>query len=100
MANSILKRFTCGAVAAVALAAVPAAALAQNRPPGNGNATSDMDTRPYNKRDFGGLWSHNPREYGLPDCPECAEQNPIRVPGYGYFGDAPNAGGRTETAND
>ena len=89
MANSIVTRITFGALATVALAAVPAAAFGQNQPAGNGNKTSDTDTRPYNKHDFNGLWSHNPGEFGLPACPECGEQFPIRVPGYGYFGDVP-----------
>ena len=50
---------------------------------------SDTDTRPYNKREFNGLWSHFPHEYGLPACPECAEQHPTPIPGYGYYGDVP-----------
>ena len=65
---------------------------AQNRGRGAGPAPSgpsDTDTRPYDKRDFGGVWSHNPGQQGLPACWECAEQNPIQVPGYGYFGDVP-----------
>jgi len=52
---------------------------------GPASGPSDTDTRPYDKHDFTGVWSHNP-----PDpCWECAEQNPIRIPGYGYFGDVP-----------
>ena len=85
---------------AVAVAAVTVAAAmmsthttaAQNRGRGAGPAPSgpsDTDTRPYDKRDFGGVWSHNPGQQGLPACWECAEQNPIQVPGYGYFGDVP-----------
>ncbi len=80
-------------IAAVSLAAAlmsthPAAA--QNRAAGAAvGARSDTDTRPYDRRDFVGIWTHNPGDYGLPPCPECAEQNPIRVPGYGYFGEVP-----------
>ena len=54
---------------------------------GGPQAPSDKDTRPYDKHDFTGVWTHNP---GPDDpCWECAEQNPVRVPGYGYFGDVP-----------
>jgi len=68
----------------------PGAAAGQGRG-GRGGAAptgpSDKDTRPYDKHDFTGVWSHNP---GADDpCWECAEQNPIRIPGYGYFGDVP-----------
>jgi hypothetical protein len=69
----------------------PGAAAGQGRG-GRGGAPagpSDTDTRPYNKHDFNGMWTHNPGAFGLPACPECAEQNPIRIPGYGYFGDVP-----------
>lgn len=54
---------------------------------GGPQAPSDKDTRPYDKHDFTGVWSHNPRPED--PCWECAEQNPIRIPGYGYFGDVP-----------
>jgi len=47
---------------------------------------SDTDTRPYNKRDFNGLWARNPAPLGLPACPECGRNGPIS---YGYFGDVP-----------
>lgn len=63
---------------------------AQNRG-GAGAAprASDTDTRPYDRRDFSGLWSHGPQTYGLPACPECNAESPIPVPGYGFFGDVP-----------
>lgn len=87
-------RFLSRAVAVAALTLAVAmmsthTTAAQNRGRGAGPAGPDADTRPYNKRDFNGVWSHNPGGHGLPPCPECAEQNPIRVPGYGYFGDVP-----------
>jgi hypothetical protein len=43
----------------------------------------------YDKHDFSGVWSHVPPDFGLPPCPECAEQHPIPIPGYGYFGEVP-----------
>jgi len=49
--------------------------------------SSDKDTRPYNKRDFNGLWARNPQAYGLPPCPECGDPGPW--PGYGYHGTPP-----------
>src|SRR5262249_48081752 len=84
--NGFVTRMVCAFLAAVALASVSSSALTQNPKAGN---SSDTDTHPYNKHDFGGLWSHNPQEVGLSPCPECREQYPIPVPGYGYFGDVP-----------
>src|SRR5687768_15766406 len=82
MANrSVLARITRYAVTAVALAAFPAVILAQNP------ASSDTESRPYDKRDFSGLWSRNPGEYELPACNECRDQGP--APGYGFFGTPP-----------
>jgi hypothetical protein len=89
------RRFISRAVAVAALTAAASLMLMTSTAAQNQGARaaaagrSDTDQRPYNKRDFNGLWSHNPGEYGLPACPECAEQFPIRVPGYGYFGDVP-----------
>jgi hypothetical protein len=87
----------------VVLAALPAAVLLQsataqtpapagrgrgNTPAGDPYASSDKDTRPYDKHDFSGLWSRNPATYKLPACPECRDQ--VNVPaGYGFFGDVP-----------
>ena len=86
------SRFVGHAVLALMLSAMtltqPTAAQNQGAR-GAVSGPSDTDQRPYNKRDFNGMWSHNPVEHGLPPCAECAEQNPIRVPGYGYFGDVP-----------
>jgi hypothetical protein len=97
-----LARLTGRAVKALALAALPAAllvqiALAQNTAAvakaGNGAdgvnpyASSDTDKRPYDKRDFSGLWSRNPAQFKLPQCPECREHGP--APGYGFHGTPP-----------
>ena len=77
-------------VTVAALMMLAETTTAQNRGAQQGQpGPSDTDTRPYNKRDFGGLWTHNPGLYELPACRECGEQNPIRIPGYGYFGDVP-----------
>ncbi|MEQ1883686.1 MAG: hypothetical protein ABL967_01395 [Bryobacteraceae bacterium] len=48
---------------------------------------SDTDTRPYDKKNFDGLWARNPQTYKLPVCPECRDQ--AIAPGYGFFGDTP-----------
>lgn len=49
--------------------------------------SSDKDARPYNKRDFNGLWARNPQAYALPPCPECSDPGPW--PSYGYHGTPP-----------
>jgi hypothetical protein len=49
--------------------------------------SSDTDTRSYDKRDFSGLWSRAPQQYGLAPCPEC--RDPVTWPGYGFFGNTP-----------
>jgi hypothetical protein len=54
---------------------------------GDPYASSDTDKRPYDKRDFNGLWSRNPSTYKLTACPECREHGP--APGYGFFGTPP-----------
>jgi len=61
---------------------------AQNARPAPGDdGPSDTDTRSYDKRDFGGLWSRTPQQYGLTACPEC--RDPVNWPGYGFFGTTP-----------
>jgi len=71
---------------------------AQNGPPPDGaakgggrrafsGASTDTDTRPYDKHDFNGLWSRNPRQFHLADCPECGDNG--AAPGYGFYGDVP-----------
>ena len=81
---------TVAALALVVLFQNTAAAQGRGAQQGGApRAPSDTDTRPFNKRDFNGLWSHNPTEHELPACWECGEQHPIRIPGYGYFGDVP-----------
>jgi len=60
---------------------------AQDARPAPGDGSSDTDTRSYDKRDFGGLWSRTPQQYGLAPCPEC--RDPVNWPGYGFFGDTP-----------
>lgn len=83
-----LARIIWRVVIVAAIAAVPAAMLAvQNRAGTDPNASSDKDTRPYDKHDFSGLWSRNPTTYGLPRCPECADRSV--VPGYGFKGTPP-----------
>src|SRR2546421_1521631 len=83
---------------ALAFMAAPAALLAHTAlaqgPPTLGKAedayiSSDTDKRPYNKRDFNGLWSRNPRPYGLPACPECADPGPWPPASYGFLGTPP-----------
>jgi hypothetical protein len=59
---------------------------AANMPRGT-DASSDKDTRPFDKHDFNGLWSRNPVTYKLSPCPECRDQT--LAPGYGFFGDVP-----------
>jgi hypothetical protein len=90
-----LARVIRRAAKALALAALPAVllvaiAVAQNPTPqtkGDPYASSDTDKRPYDKRDFNGLWSRSPSTYKLPACPECREHGP--APGYGFFGTLP-----------
>ena len=49
--------------------------------------SSDTDTSPYDKHDFNGLWSRNPRQFKMEPCPECGDNG--QAPGYGFFGDIP-----------
>jgi hypothetical protein len=58
-----------------------------SRNPADALISSDKDTRPYNKRDFNGLWARNPQTYNLPPCPECGDPGPW--PSYGYHGTPP-----------
>jgi hypothetical protein len=81
-------RITWGAVAALGLVGIPPEALAQNRPAGDPYAVTDTDKRPYDKRDFGGLWGRNPTQYGLPPCNECRDAGPV-APAYGFWGNLP-----------
>jgi len=92
-----MTSFSKLALSAVAVAAIPMLLLMQTATAQNANmrggakgdpyASSDTDTRPYDKRDFNGLWSRNPSTYKLPNCPECREHGP--APGYGFFGTPP-----------
>jgi hypothetical protein len=84
------------AATVLALTAVPAALLVQKASAqgmGRGgakfdpNASSDTDKSPYDKHDFNGLWSRNPRQFKLPACPECGDFG--TAPGYGFFGTPP-----------
>src|SRR5947209_996894 len=100
--HSGLARFSRYASRAVALTAVPAFLLVQNSPAQNaGRAASkvvgndvnktyplsDMDTRPYDKHDFNGIWARNPSaQFNQPPCPECRDNS---RPSYGFFGDIP-----------
>jgi len=46
-----------------------------------------MDTRPYDKHDFNGIWARNPSaQFNQPPCPECRDNS---RPSYGFFGDIP-----------
>ena len=83
-----------GAAALTAVLAVAGGcAYAQNAAAagGRGNAASagpsDKDARPFDKRNFNGLWARNPQTYKLPECPECRDTN--AAPGYGFYGDVP-----------
>ena len=85
-----LARLFGYALGVFVVALVSAPLLVEDARAQNGNdhgaANSDTDTRPYDKRDFTGLWARNPAPLGLPPCPECANNGPIS---YGYFGDVP-----------
>jgi hypothetical protein len=95
------KSAKCSWYAATALAlAIPAFLLAQNSLVQNvakvdrheTSASSDKDTRPYDKHDFNGLWARNPSaQFGQPPCPECRNVGPIEgyFVTYGFFGDVP-----------
>ena len=102
-ASSGCAHVTWRTATAVVLTVVAAAVLVQHTAAqgqggallgrvGRGNAadafvSSDKDTRPYDKRDFNGLWARNPQAYGMPPCPECGDPGPW--PGYGYHGTPP-----------
>jgi hypothetical protein len=91
--NSGLVRFSRRALKVLALAAVPAFLLVQSSVAQNVATSrntpfvnSDKDTRPYDKRDFNGLWARNPSaQFHQPACPECRDPGPS----YGFFGDVP-----------
>lgn len=84
----IAHRKALTAAVLVALLGGANIAAAQNTAPPPGNTgPSDTDTRRYDKRDFSGLWSRTPQQYGLPACPEC--RDPVTWPGYGFFGNTP-----------
>ena len=68
---------------------------AREREMAGGAGSSDTDTRAYDERDFSGLWSRAPDQYGLPACPEC--RDPVDFPGYGYFGNPPRRTAEGET---
>jgi len=81
-----------GALALLAAAALAQTTIAQAPPRGNPQdalVSSDTDKRPYNKRDFNGLWARNPQAYGLPRCPECADPGPWPPASYGFLGTPP-----------
>lgn len=85
------------AVTLLALAALPAVLQIQSASAqtpanmggrgGDPNKSSDTDTRPFDKHDFSGLWSRNPRQFKLAACPECGDRG--QAPGYGFYGDVP-----------
>lgn len=75
------------AAAAAVLAVQSAGAQNSDAKPG-GIGSSDTDTRAYDKRDFSGLWSRAPEQFGLPPCPECLDPASL-FPHYGFFGDPP-----------
>src|SRR5512135_1768104 len=84
--NSDLRRFTLRTLAFTLIPAVMLvqSAAAQNagaRTGGDPNASSDKDTRPYDKHYFSGLWSRNPGQFKMAPCPECRDNGP--APGYG-----------------
>jgi hypothetical protein len=94
------RSVTAAALAVVAATVLDRSLVAQGRggallgPAGRGNpedafVSSDPDTRPYNKRDFGGLWARNPQTYGLPRCPECGDPGPWPATSYGFHGTPP-----------
>jgi hypothetical protein len=101
MTDNSFARFSRHAARVLALSALPALLLVQpsgaqqqGPPPGftmkdSVNKTypvSDMDTRPYDKHDFNGLWARNPTaQFHQPLCPECRDPGP----GYGFLGDVP-----------
>ena len=94
--NSDLRQFSLRTVTALALTAAVAVflahtAAAQNaagtRTASDPYASSDTDTRSFDKHDLSGLWSRNSQQFRLPPCPECREHGP--VPGYGYHGNPP-----------
>jgi hypothetical protein len=78
--------FMAAACCAFALLALSVAAQNRSAAPG-GVASSDSDTRSYDRRDFRGLWSRAPQQYDLGPCPEC--RDPATWPGYGFFGETP-----------
>ncbi|MDP9053425.1 MAG: hypothetical protein M3N93_03865 [Acidobacteriota bacterium] len=93
MTNSKLEQGFCSPARALVLAIcaflLPQVSVAQKSA---APASSDKDTRPYDKHDFTGIWARNPAaQFGQPPCPECRNVGP--VPGYpvtyGYFGDVP-----------
>lgn len=49
--------------------------------------SSDQDTAAYDKRNFNGLWSRAPEQFGLAPCPECRDT--VLPPGYGFYGNTP-----------
>ena len=79
--------FAVTGVFAFAQTPAPADGRGNGRAGGDPNASSDKDTRQYDKHDFSGLWSRNPGQFHLAACPECRDRGP--APGYGFFGDIP-----------
>ena len=79
------------ALTAISAAMLISTASAQNARPRNGaqNTSSDTDKSPYDKHDFNGVWTRNPRGFKLPACPECGDPPPGAFTGYGYLGTPP-----------
>ena len=80
------KRTLAFALVAAAMLVQHAAAQGRQGRPEDAFNSSDTDKRPYDKRDFNGLWSRNPRQYGLPPCAECGDPGPWPPASYGFLG--------------
>jgi hypothetical protein len=83
----LIQRNILAATALVVVLSGGNLAAQEARPAPGAGGSSDTDTRSYDKRDFNGLWSRTPQQYGLAPCPEC--RDPVTWPGYGFFGDTP-----------
>ncbi len=75
------------ALITIAMTVATASAQPNRGTPEDAYVSSDTVKRPYDKRDFGGLWSRNPATYELPACPECRDPGPW--PSYGFHGTPP-----------
>ena len=80
--NNFLKNFLfLKAMLLLGVVMTSQMAVAQNP------ASSDEDASAWDKRDFSGLWSRAPEQFGLPACPECRDT--LLPPGYGFYGNTP-----------